>query len=95
MLQIGAKICAKDMFNYRLLLSTKSITFISGDIVYSILKGPLELAMGIAFGCICGMVLWYIPSKDQVSGSTSWLVFVWSHDDTDSDISAIWAVILW
>ncbi|XP_041485544.1 sodium/hydrogen exchanger 9B2-like isoform X2 [Lytechinus variegatus] len=41
------------------------IAFAKGDIIYSIFRGPLELIMGVTFGCLAGLLLWYIPDQNQ------------------------------
>ncbi|XP_022110706.1 sodium/hydrogen exchanger 9B2-like [Acanthaster planci] len=41
--------------------------FATGDLVYNILRGPLELVVGVAFGCLAGVVLWYLPDRYQKS----------------------------
>ncbi|XP_033644443.1 sodium/hydrogen exchanger 9B2-like [Asterias rubens] len=41
--------------------------FATGDLVYNIFRGPLELVIGVAFGCISGVVLWYLPDRFQTS----------------------------
>nr|XP_054773082.1 sodium/hydrogen exchanger 9B2-like [Lytechinus pictus] len=41
------------------------IAFAKGDIIYSIFRGPLELVMGVTFGCSAGLLLWYIPDQNQ------------------------------
>ncbi|KAJ8318807.1 hypothetical protein KUTeg_003898 [Tegillarca granosa] len=39
-----------------------------GDpLAWAILKGPVEAVIGIIYGIVVGMFLWYIPSKDNVS----------------------------
>ena len=39
----------------------------TGDLAWSIIKGPLEALVGVAYGVIVGMVIWYIPSRASVS----------------------------
>lgn len=39
------------------------IAFSSGDLAIAIIKGPLEALLGIAYGVIGGILLWYIPAK--------------------------------
>ena len=46
---------------------------VTGSLVFTLIKGPLELVMGVTFGCICGVFLWYYPAKDQV------IVIIFSH----------------
>ncbi|XP_076458397.1 sodium/hydrogen exchanger 9B2-like [Babylonia areolata] len=41
------------------------ITFTSGDLVWTLFKGPLEAVVGIAFGCVGGVFLWYIPQRSS------------------------------
>ena len=33
-----------------------------------ILQGPIEVVIGVSFGIIIGILLWYIPAHDMVSG---------------------------
>jgi len=40
---------------------------IPGDLTVTILKGPLGVFVGIVYGFVAGIFLWYIPSKDCVS----------------------------
>ncbi|XP_033097085.1 sodium/hydrogen exchanger 9B2-like isoform X2 [Anneissia japonica] len=44
-----------------LLASTSS----SANMVFTILRGPIEVVMGIGAGVIFGMVLWFLPNKYQ------------------------------
>lgn len=37
--------------------------FVLGDLAISLIKGPLEALLGIAYGIIGGILLWYIPAK--------------------------------
>ncbi|XP_064597395.1 sodium/hydrogen exchanger 9B2-like [Liolophura sinensis] len=46
---------------------TLGIAFSKADLVYTILHGPLEAIIGIAWGVIFGVVLWYIPAKKHES----------------------------
>ncbi|XP_066303499.1 sodium/hydrogen exchanger 9B2-like isoform X4 [Branchiostoma lanceolatum] len=41
------------------------ITFTTGNLVFTIFRGPLELLMGVAGGTLAGIFLWYFPSTDQ------------------------------
>ena len=41
--------------------------YIPGDLTVTILKGPLGVFVGIVYGFVAGIFLWYIPSKDCVS----------------------------
>ncbi|KAM8808470.1 sodium/hydrogen exchanger 9B2-like [Eudromia elegans] len=43
------------------------IAFSSGSTLYNVLRGVLEVAVGIAAGAILGMFLRYFPSRDQAS----------------------------
>ncbi|XP_060082239.1 sodium/hydrogen exchanger 9B2-like [Ylistrum balloti] len=40
------------------------ISFSTGDIALTIVKGPLEALLGIVYGIVVGVVMWYLPSKD-------------------------------
>uniref|UniRef100_A0A2C9K2F1 Cation/H+ exchanger transmembrane domain-containing protein n=1 Tax=Biomphalaria glabrata TaxID=6526 RepID=A0A2C9K2F1_BIOGL len=39
------------------------ITFSTGDIVWTLFKGPLEVLSGVTYGIVGGVILWYIPQK--------------------------------
>nr|KAG5713907.1 hypothetical protein BaRGS_024534 [Batillaria attramentaria] len=41
------------------------ITFTSGDIVWTLFKGPLEAVVGIVVGIAGGVMLWYIPQRSS------------------------------
>ncbi|XP_063445176.1 sodium/hydrogen exchanger 9B2-like isoform X2 [Mytilus trossulus] len=41
------------------------MAFSTGDIAVSIIKGPAEALLGVAYGVIGGIVLWYIPAKGE------------------------------
>lgn len=43
------------------------IAFTQGDVALTIVKGPLEALLGVAFGCVVGVFLWYFPSKNGPS----------------------------
>lgn len=43
------------------------LCFSTGDLAWTIAKGPLEALLGIAYGCILGICLWFIPAKNSVS----------------------------
>ena len=43
---------------------------ITGDLVVTIFKGPIGVCVGIIYGFIAGIFLWYIPAKDCVSRSS-------------------------
>ncbi|KAK3091769.1 hypothetical protein FSP39_022505 [Pinctada imbricata] len=38
------------------------ITFSTGDLAVSIIKGPLEALLGVTYGIVFGMFLWYFPN---------------------------------
>jgi hypothetical protein len=39
----------------------------SGNLVFNIFRGPIELAMGITFGVLVGVMCWWFPNKKEVS----------------------------
>jgi len=41
----------------------------SGDLALSILKGPLEAIVGVLYGVVGGIIIWYIPNRASVSRS--------------------------
>lgn len=38
-----------------------------GHILLDVFRGPLEIVIGLVYGVICGISLWYLPTKDHVS----------------------------
>ena len=40
---------------------------ILGDLAVTIIKGPIGVIVGIVYGFIMGISLWYLPAKDCVS----------------------------
>ena len=42
-------------------------SYFAGDLAWSIIKGPLEALVGVAYGVIVGFIIWYIPSRASVS----------------------------
>ena len=38
----------------------------TGMLVFNIFRAPIELLLGVVFGCVGGVFLWYFPDKDQV-----------------------------
>lgn len=45
------------------LINILTFYFFVGDIAVSIIKGPAEALLGVVYGVIGGIVLWYIPAK--------------------------------
>ncbi|BFZ03687.1 hypothetical protein BsWGS_06726 [Bradybaena similaris] len=41
------------------------INFSSGDLVWTVIKGPLEALVGVAFGVVYGVLLWHLPQKSS------------------------------
>ncbi|BFZ03690.1 hypothetical protein BsWGS_06729 [Bradybaena similaris] len=41
------------------------ISFSSGNIVWTLFKGPLEACVGVACGVIGGILMWYIPQRSS------------------------------
>ncbi|XP_071508916.1 sodium/hydrogen exchanger 9B2-like [Diadema antillarum] len=39
--------------------------FATGNLVYSIFRGPLELLMGVLYGGLAGLLLWFLPDSNQ------------------------------
>ena len=39
----------------------------TGSIGLSLAKGPLEAILGVVYGVVMGVVLWYFPTKGSVS----------------------------
>ncbi|XP_071492549.1 sodium/hydrogen exchanger 9B2-like [Diadema antillarum] len=54
------------------------ISFTSGNLVLKIFQGPLEVIIGISFGVLGGLLLWYIPSKDFKTLTSLRFVFLLS-----------------
>ena len=47
-------------------LSNLTLSFL-GDMAVTIIKGPIGVVVGIIYGFVAGIFLWYFPSKDCVS----------------------------
>ncbi|XP_062598595.1 sodium/hydrogen exchanger 9B2-like [Saccostrea cucullata] len=56
-----------DVFNITGFGVLLGIVFSQGELALTIAKGPLEMLLGIAYGAIFGVFLWYFPSKDSVN----------------------------
>ena len=41
-------------------------TYLSGDLAVTIIKGPIGVLVGIVYGFVMGILLWYLPAKDSV-----------------------------
>ena len=37
-----------------------------GDLVWTIVKGPLEAVAGVMYGIVLGVLIWYFPHPKQV-----------------------------
>jgi ABC-type nitrate/sulfonate/bicarbonate transport system permease component len=40
---------------------------LTGDIVVTLVRAPLEVIAGVAYGIVLGLLLWFLPSTDDVS----------------------------
>jgi len=40
---------------------------IVGHLAWTIVKGPLEAVVGILYGIVAGIILWYLPDNKHVS----------------------------
>lgn len=38
----------------------------SGDLAFSIVKGPLEAIAGVVYGIVAGVIIWYLPNRASV-----------------------------
>nr|XP_045611562.1 sodium/hydrogen exchanger 9B2-like isoform X1 [Procambarus clarkii]XP_045611657.1 sodium/hydrogen exchanger 9B2-like isoform X1 [Procambarus clarkii]XP_045611740.1 sodium/hydrogen exchanger 9B2-like isoform X1 [Procambarus clarkii] len=43
------------------------LTFAEGSLVWTILKGPVEILAGIVYGIVFGLLCWIVPSSDKKS----------------------------
>ncbi|XP_059167523.1 sodium/hydrogen exchanger 9B2-like [Physella acuta] len=43
------------------------VNFSKGDVVWNSLKGPVEVIAGVCYGCVVGVLLWYIPQRSSQS----------------------------
>lgn len=43
-----------------------AVVFAEGNIAWIIAMAPIELLIGIVTGLLCGVVLWLLPSREQV-----------------------------
>ncbi|XP_068754696.1 sodium/hydrogen exchanger 9B2-like isoform X1 [Montipora capricornis] len=41
------------------------IAFDSGNLIFSIFRGPIELLLGITVGCLVGVLCWFVPNKNE------------------------------
>ncbi|XP_067670981.1 sodium/hydrogen exchanger 9B2-like isoform X2 [Haliotis asinina] len=41
------------------------IAFSHGNLVWTLLKGPLEAVVGVALGVVAGIILWYFPQRSS------------------------------
>jgi len=41
------------------------IAFDSGNLIFSIFRGPVELVLGITVGCLAGVMCWFFPNKNE------------------------------
>ena len=41
-------------------------SLLTGNMVFNIFRGPIELLMGLVFGSLVGAVCWFLPSKTEV-----------------------------
>lgn len=44
-----------------------SVCICPGDLALNIIKGPLEALLGVVFGIVAGVFVWFFPGKDSVS----------------------------
>ncbi|XP_061175660.1 sodium/hydrogen exchanger 9B2-like [Saccostrea echinata] len=56
-----------DVFNITGFGVLLGIVFSQGELALTIAKGPLETLLGISYGAVFGVFLWYFPSKDSVN----------------------------
>ncbi|KAM7427562.1 Sodium/hydrogen exchanger 9B2 [Porites harrisoni] len=54
------------------------IAFDSGNLIFSIFRGPIELALGITVGSIAGVMCWFFPDKNQANVSHNRFVILLS-----------------
>nr|XP_034314454.1 sodium/hydrogen exchanger 9B2 [Crassostrea gigas] len=54
-----------DVFNITGFGVLLGIVFSQGELALTIAKGPLEMLLGIVYGLVFGVFLWYFPSKDN------------------------------
>nr|XP_058943039.1 sodium/hydrogen exchanger 9B2-like [Pocillopora verrucosa] len=38
-----------------------------GNLIFSIFRGPIELALEIILGCLAGLICWYFPNEDKTN----------------------------
>ena len=43
------------------------VILISGDLAVTIIRGPGEALLGLVFGCVMGLLCWYLPHRKNVS----------------------------
>ena len=57
---------------FGILLAT---AFSSANIVFTILRGPLEVVVGIGVGVVFGVILWFLPNRNQVKHYNLFILF--------------------
>ncbi|XP_031563747.1 sodium/hydrogen exchanger 9B2-like [Actinia tenebrosa] len=45
------------------------IAFSEGNLYFNIFRGPLELLLGVAIGCLAGLICWFLPNKKETDRS--------------------------
>ena len=48
---------------------------ILGGLALTIVKGPLEAVLGVVYGLVFGVILWYIPHGKHVSSDINFTIF--------------------
>ncbi|KAH9495832.1 Sodium/hydrogen exchanger 9B2 [Bulinus truncatus] len=41
------------------------VSFTQGGLAWGIIKGPLEAVVGVVYGIVSGVILWYLPQKNS------------------------------
>ncbi|KAL9970384.1 hypothetical protein ACROYT_G022749 [Oculina patagonica] len=54
------------------------IAFDSGNLIFSIFRGPIELVLGITVGCLAGVMCWFFPNKSETNLAHNRLVILLS-----------------
>ena len=48
-------------------LSFIFLCLFAGSVVLDAFRAPIEISLGILYGVICGLILWFLPTKQHVS----------------------------
>ncbi|XP_071552701.1 sodium/hydrogen exchanger 9B2-like isoform X2 [Panulirus ornatus] len=54
------------------------VTFAKGSLVWTVLKGPVEILVGIVYGIVFGILCWFLPHKEKENRATYKFIVIFS-----------------